>query len=179
VTAQSTPVGAIVGGVVGGIAGIAILLLALWYFLRKRSSGGRAYYFDKPTAGDILSGEDNVEPYNATATTPAPSSAGFSQGPQTAYSDSSSQPLNPPISQSVTNPSRYSQSGPSEAGMTYVSGTSGQPRVGKAALIALQNQEGQQPVQFQDSGIRFNENGEQEAGPSVLPSEVPPTYTPN
>jgi hypothetical protein len=57
VTTQSTPVGAIVGGVVGGIAGIAILILALWYFLRKRSSGGRAYYFDKPTAGDMLSGE--------------------------------------------------------------------------------------------------------------------------
>lgn len=57
VTSQSTPVGPIVGGVVGGIAGIAILALALWYFLRKRSSGGRAYYFDKPTAGDMLSGE--------------------------------------------------------------------------------------------------------------------------
>ena len=57
VTSQSTPVGAIVGGVVGGIAGIALLMFALWYFLRKRSSGGRAYYFDKPTAGDILAGE--------------------------------------------------------------------------------------------------------------------------
>lgn len=57
VTTHSTPVGAIVGGVVGGIAGIAILAIALWYFLRKRTSGGRAYYFDKPTSGDILAGE--------------------------------------------------------------------------------------------------------------------------
>lgn len=125
---------------------------------------------------------DHVEPFSAAATTPAPSSAGFSQGPQSAYSDSSSQPLNPSFGQTVTDPSRYSQSGPgpvSETGQTYVSGSSGQPRVGKAALIALQNQDTQQPVQFQDSGIRFNENGEQEAGPSQLPTEVPPTYTPN
>lgn len=176
VTSQSTPVGAIVGGVVGGIAGIAILALALWYFLRKKSSGGRAYYFDKPTAGDILAGEDHVEPFNAAVTTPAPSSAGFTQGPQSAYSDGSSQPLNPTFRQTLTDPSRYSQS---EAGQTYVSGSSGQPRVGKAALIAQQNQGTQQPVQYEDSGIRFNENGEQEAGPSQLPTEVPPTYTPN
>ena len=121
---------------------------------------------------------DHVEPFSA-ATTPAPSSAGFNQGPRSAYSDSSSQPLNPSFGQTVTDPSRYSQSGPSEAGMTYVSGSSGPPRVGKAALIAQQNQGTQQPVQYQDSGIRFNENGEQEAGPSQLPSEVPPTYTPN
>ena len=123
---------------------------------------------------------DHVEPFNATATTPAPSSAGFSQGPQSAYSDSSGRPLDPSFGQTVTDPSRYSQSGRlSETGQTYVSGSSGQPRVGKAALIAQQNQGTQQPVQYQDSGIRFNENGEQEAGPSHLPTEVPPTYTPN
>ena len=121
---------------------------------------------------------DQVEPFNAAVTSPAPSSAGFNQGPQSAYSDGSSQPLNPSFGQSVTDPSRYSQSGPSEAGRTYVSGSSGQLRSGKAGLMA-QNQEVQQPVQFQDSGIRFNANGEQEAGPSALPTEVPPTYTPN
>jgi hypothetical protein len=178
VTSKSTPVGAIVGGVVGGIAGIAILALALWYFLRKRTSSGQAYYFDKPTPGDLLAGEDHVEPFNAAVTTPAPSSAGFSQGPQSAYSDGSSQPLNQNFRQTLTDPSRYSQSGPSEPGQTYVSGSSGQPRVGKAALIAQQHQV-QPPVQLEDSGIRFNENGEQEAGPSHLPTEVPPTYTPN
>jgi hypothetical protein len=57
VTTSSTPVGAIVGGVVGGIAGIAILAIGLWWFLRRRSRGGQAYYFDKPTPGDILAGE--------------------------------------------------------------------------------------------------------------------------
>ena len=56
-TTQATPVGAIVGGVVGGIAGIALVAFALWYFMKRRSSGGRAYYFDKPTAGDMLAGE--------------------------------------------------------------------------------------------------------------------------
>jgi len=175
VTSHATPVGAIVGGVVGGIAGIAILSILAWYFLRRRSRGGQAYYFDKPTPGDILAGEDHVEPFNANATTPAPSSTGFTgQGPQSAYSDgSSNQPLN-----RQTLPSQYSQSGPSDAsGPTHVSGITAQPRVGKAALIAQQFQDVQPPVQYEDSGVRFNPNGE-EAGPSHLPAEVPPSYTP-
>jgi hypothetical protein len=88
--------------------------------------------------------------------------------------------LNPTFRQAVVSsqPSQYSQSGPSETGMTYVTGTSAQPRTGKAALMAQQYQEPQEPVQYQDSGVRFNETGEQ-AGPSQLPTEVPPTYTPN
>ena len=54
---SSTPVGAIAGGIVGGIAGIAILAIAVWYFLRRRSRGGQADCFEKPTPGDIVSGE--------------------------------------------------------------------------------------------------------------------------
>lgn len=58
VTTRSAPVGVIVGGVVGGIAGVVILVLAiLWYFLGKRSRSGQAYYFKRPTTGDILAGE--------------------------------------------------------------------------------------------------------------------------
>lgn len=57
-TTKSTPIGAIVGGAVGGIIGITTLALALlWYFLRRRSRGGQAYYFEKPTPADILAGE--------------------------------------------------------------------------------------------------------------------------
>ena len=44
--------------------------------------------------------------------------------------------------------------------------------------MAQQYDNVQQPVQLEDSGVRFNEDGEQ-AGPSQLPTEVPPTYTPN
>ena len=57
VVAHAAPVGAIVGGVIGGVAGIAILVIVLWSFLRKRSGGGQAYYFEKPTPADILASE--------------------------------------------------------------------------------------------------------------------------
>ena len=198
VTSHSTPVGAIVGGIVGGIGGIALILVAAYYFMYRRSRGGRAYYFEKPDAADVLAGEeffkikvskikcrgltqtllDRVEPFNATPGSP-PVSAGFNgRGPQSAYSDgSSNQPLNPTFGQTVSN-SQYTQSGPSEPGVTHVSGISAQPRTGKAALMAQQYDNIQQPVQLEDSGVRFNEDGEQ-AGPSQLPTEVPPTYTPN
>ena len=43
--------------------------------------------------------------------------------------------------------------------------------------MAQQRQSVQQPVQLEDSGIRFGQNGEREAGPSQLPNEVPPSYT--
>jgi len=171
---HSVPVGAIVGGIVGGIAVIAILSILAYYFLRRRSGGGRAYYFGETGAADVLSGEDNVEPFN-TATSPPPSSAGYRTGPQSAYSDSSSQPLNPNMRQTAgsSRPSQYTQSAPSEAGLTYAT----QPLTGKAALIAQQQQNLQEPTLHQDSGIRFDD--EQEPGPSQLPTDVPPTYTPN
>ena len=57
VTIQSTPVGAIVGGVVGGIAGIAIIIIAMYFLLNRRTRGERPYYFDKPSADNILAGE--------------------------------------------------------------------------------------------------------------------------
>ena len=55
--ANPTPIGPIVGGVVGGIVAIAILVVALWYFLRRRSRGGQAYYFERPAPADILASE--------------------------------------------------------------------------------------------------------------------------
>ena len=118
----------------------------------------------------------HVEPFDIDY--PAPLSAGFSSpGPQAAYPDS---PSSPSFDQMVTrpNPSRESQSGTSETALTYVSESPTQPRVGKAALIALRDQDVQQPAQFRDSGIKFNDNGEQDVGPSQSPNEVPPTYTP-
>ena len=96
------------------------------------------------------------------------------------YSDgSSNQQLNPSVRQTLTSthPSRYSESGPSESGPTYVSGNTAQPRMGKAALIAQRYQNVQEPVQLEDSGIRFNEGREEEPGSSRLPAEVPPSYT--
>jgi len=185
ITEHSTPVGAIVGGVVGGVAGIALLVLAAWYFLFRKKRGGQAYYFDKPKPEDMLAAEDqHIEPFGTGPTTPAPSSAGFSgPGRMSAYSDNSSnQPLNPRNTLISSPPSRYSQSGPSqsgpsEPGITYVTSNSAQPRTGKHALIAQQHQNVQPPIQYEDSGIRFNEGADHEVGPSQLPAEVPPSYT--
>lgn len=55
--ARSVPVGAIVGGVVGGVAAVAILAIIAWYFLFRRSRRGQAYYFEKPSAAEVLAGE--------------------------------------------------------------------------------------------------------------------------
>lgn len=179
-TTQATPVGPIVGGVVGGIAGIAILCIVAFYFLRRRNGGGRAYYFEKPGAADVLAAEDQVEPFDTTTVgSPPASAAGFSQaGPQSTYSDANSQ--QPLRQQAVggSQPSQYTSSGPSEGGLSRVTGTTAQPRTGKAALIA-QQQDAPQPVQYEDSGVRFNQGGVEEAGPSQLPVDVPPSYTPN
>jgi len=182
---QSAPIGEIVGGVVGGIAGVVILALALWYFLflRKRSRGDQSLYFEKPgTPAEILVGEGPgtitpylVEPFDPTTST-LPPDASLS-GPH-AYPDNQ---LIPPSGPVVTNtiPLRPSQPDPNETVLTHVTGNSAQPRVGKAALIALRNQSVREgPAQTQDSGIRFNENGEREASPPPFRSEVPPTYSP-
>jgi hypothetical protein len=53
-TTRATPVGAIVGGVVGGIA---ILAIALWYFLRKRPVVVVGLLLRKPSQTDILASE--------------------------------------------------------------------------------------------------------------------------
>jgi hypothetical protein len=165
-TTRATPVSAIVGGVVGGVTGIAILAIALWCFLRRSRSGGRPYYFKKPSKTDILAGEglytfhrlycreflgftqalpDRVEPFNATATTPAPLPAGFSgQGHQ--------------------------------GDMTYVSNTTAQPTTGEATHIARQYPRTQQPVQHENSETRVNEN-EEAYGPSRSPNDPPPSYS--
>lgn len=127
---------------------------------------------------------DRVEPFNATiaTTTTAPSSPRSSGlGPQPAHYDGSSQPLDLPYGQTIDNPnpSQHHQSGPRETVPAYISGSSERPGVGVAVLSAPQSQDGQQPSQSKDSGIRFNENGEQEAGLSRTPGEVPPAYTPD
>ena len=57
VTARATPVGAIVGGVVGGVAGIAILVFALRYLLKRSGGGGKAYYLERPNPAEALAGE--------------------------------------------------------------------------------------------------------------------------
>ena len=126
---------------------------------------------------------DRIEPFTATAATPAPLPCGFSgRGPQSGYPDPSpNQPLNSSSGQTlVSSPQpQYSQSGPSHAtGPIHVSGISAQPRTGKAGLRAQQHHVVQPPVQLDDSGARFNENGEQVSSSLRLPNEVPPSYTP-
>ena len=56
VIVPATPIGAIVGGVVGGVIAIALLIFALWYFL-KRFRGGQGGYFEKPPRRNTLVSE--------------------------------------------------------------------------------------------------------------------------
>jgi hypothetical protein len=121
---------------------------------------------------------DHVEPLNATAT---PSPVGISGlAPQSAYSDDGSNRLwSPAFRQSIISSSQpqYNKSSLSEGDLTYVSSAAARPWTGKAALVAQQNIP--QPVRHEGSGARFNENEEEVAGPSKLPTEVPPSYTPH
>lgn len=121
----------------------------------------------------------HIEPFNVIATTPAPSVAGFSgTGPQFTYPNS---PSSPSFRDVVTSPNPLQRAlpVPSQTVLTHVSGDLVRPRVGKAALLILQNRDVEQPTQSRDSGIRFEERGEQAASPSKSPNEVPPTYTPD
>jgi hypothetical protein len=97
---------------------------------------------------DLFALLDHIEPFDATTATTAPLSAGFSeQHPQ-----------------------------PSQSGSTHVPGTPAQPGTGKAVLTAQRYPDVQPPVVLEDSGARFNANGEQEFGLSQFPNEVPPSY---
>lgn len=118
----------------------------------------------------------HIEPFDVTATTPPPLSAGFSGlGPQPTYPNS---PSNLSFREVVTSPNLLQSvlPSPSQTVPTHISDNLVQPRVGKAASLVLQNQDVQQPTQYRDSGIRFDENGEKTASPSKSPDEVPPTY---
>jgi hypothetical protein len=120
-----------------------------------------------------------VEPFDATS---VPSSTGVSgSGPQPASSNAGlNRPFNRHFRQSLASESQlqYTQTGLSEDATTHVSNTMAQPRTGKAAFIAhQQHQSVQQPVQLEDSGVRFDEHEGEIAGASRLPNIVPPIYT--
>ena len=52
-----TRVSTIVGSVVGGLTGLAVLTIALYYFLKKRSRGEQAYDLEKPNLVDGMVSE--------------------------------------------------------------------------------------------------------------------------
>jgi len=168
-------VGPIIGGVLGSIAGIALLAIAAYYFLSKRlrGAGRRRSYFRKSGRADVLAGEallGSVEPFDATPISPFPFSNSDSNHPLNPFTDHAAISSDTP---------QHTQSSPDEAGPTYVSNTSAQPRNGKAALLTQLYGIVTQPVQHRDSGTRFTRGGEQGAGPSQPPTDVPPTYTPH
>jgi len=118
ITVQPTPVGAIVGGVVGGIAGIAILIFALWYFLKGRRSrrGGEDTYFEKAPE-NTFSGEYRAEPLTPAPANPPWSAGSGGTGPQ--YPNSNS-------GQSGSNPGQWSPTSDG-SGPQYSSHSSNQP----------------------------------------------------
>ena len=96
-----------------------------------------------------------------------------------AYSDNSSYPWSQPFSQPMPMtrplPSSYRHTSPSETSTTFVSGTSAEPRSGKAALIAQQYENVQQ--RYPDSEMRFDEDEELEPAPLRPLRDIPPTYS--
>lgn len=54
---DSPDIPTIVGGVVGGVVGAVLLVLGVVWYLRKRSRGNRAYYFETPSPAEILGAE--------------------------------------------------------------------------------------------------------------------------
>ena len=126
---------------------------------------------------------DHIEPFDATAATSATLSAGCSgRDPQSTYLDTNS---NKPLDSTsgwtlVSSPQpQNSRSAPSNAaGPKRISGISAQQRTGKAALRAQRHRDVQLPVKSKDSGIRFNQSGEQVTGPLRLLKEFPPSYSP-
>lgn len=71
------------------------------------------------------------------------------------------------------------QSGASSLPLLYhQSDNQTQPWTGNAALVAQQSEDAQQPIRYEDSGIRFGVH-EGEPGPPQSQKGVPPTYTQN
>lgn len=81
-SSSSTPTAAIAGGVVGGLAGLAIVALALWFFLRRRRRQGKPAELeaeDKSTlkppqiAGTPIQEADSRSPGTVSALSPTAS----------------------------------------------------------------------------------------------------------
>jgi len=169
VTTRSTPIGAIVGGVV---VGIAILVIAVHFFLSRRTRGRQDDHSEKPGVADVLSSEYYVEPFNPIPSGPAPHAGSSRPEPQLAFSNAdgrSNQPWNPSVGQTAINshPPRHTQSGSNQANITYVSDDTPRSRTQKVALMAQQYENVEQPVQYQGSHL------------SETPTEAPPTYRPS
>lgn len=152
-------VGAIVGGVVGGLAAIAILVASLLCFMRKRRGprGDQNNDFERPSPVYAAPNNYPIEPFDPAPDMTQHTSSDYSNLP----SGSSFRPSGIDSFQSQS-----SQPG----GMTQTS-------TRKAVLIAQSSGNVPQPIQHNDSGIRFSPvEGEEPARPQS-PPEIPPTYT--
>ena len=96
------------------------------------------------------------------------------------YSDRNSNSQRSPTSNPGIARPLYRQSTPSEAGVTFVSGTSSDTGSGKTPLMTRRREHVGQLGVHQDSGMRFDEFGEPAEpgpGPSRIPMDAPPAYS--
>ncbi|KAL4254464.1 hypothetical protein ABKN59_003646 [Abortiporus biennis] len=175
---SSSPVGAIVGGVVGGVVFLALIVIALFFFLRRRRDG-KPYFYTSATAGDLLTNE--IKPYSDMDDSGASQTARISQLPIVPSSvgtpSESSAPLQhaPPIVQAPPSEAGFSSYSASNSGylsngapssmltvanpttMPRITASPNQPR-SKAAEAGLLSTPQTYAV-FADSGIRFDQYG--------------------
>ncbi|KAJ3760674.1 hypothetical protein EV360DRAFT_80944 [Lentinula raphanica] len=167
-TGHSTPVGAIVGGVVGGVVGLIAILLALYFWRRRRrnsqyrsggmldlSAGTAADPYQPNSAGYLIKPEP---PMQSASTTDRPVSSGF-------FADS--------LYQSGSDPAASSVAGSSSR--------ASQPGFDPGRLVSMKNAQSLQVRDEQlrrselrlhtDSGVRLPAPNEREV------IDVPPTYT--
>ncbi|KAH9833728.1 uncharacterized protein C8Q71DRAFT_725501 [Rhodofomes roseus] len=188
---SSTNVGAIVGGVVGGVAGLAIIGILGFFWLRGRNK--RPYFYAE--AGELLRDEvkptpftqgSGIEPDVSYKRTPEMSS--YRGPPPTQYTAVNAQNQPAQASEAGDSSAYSSAAGSSRPTLTVIGGPAvtsspNQTRSKAAEAGLLSVAQPQHAMYHADSGMRFDASGQPQASGSGgahearTPTDVPPSYS--
>ncbi|TFY58356.1 hypothetical protein EVJ58_g6471 [Rhodofomes roseus] len=188
---SSTNVGAIVGGVVGGVAGLAIIGILGFFWLRGRNK--RPYFYAE--AGELLRDEvkptpftqgSGIEPDVPYKRTPEMSSC--RGAPPTQYTAVNAQNQPAQASEAGDSSAYSSAAGSSRPTLTVIGGPAvtsspNQTRSKAAEAGLLSVAQPQHAMYHADSGMRFDASGQPQASGSGgahearTPTDVPPSYS--